>query len=142
MSARHAGYTLLEVVVVLVILAIAGAVAAPAFATWRPARDVDDATSRLVAALSLARERAVAGGRGVELVVDATNARVWLRPRDTSFALALPDGCRLDGALRSIVHFSADGPALGSMPDLTCGADRVRLTIDPLTGVPAAVEAH
>jgi len=141
MKPRHAGYTLLEVLVVFVILAIAGAVAAPAFASLRPASRLDSATSRIVGVMQMARERALAGGVPTEAVFDATGARVWLHPRDTAFAVDLPDGCHLDGPARSVVHFAADGPARGEAPAVVCGAERARIVTDPLTGA-STVREH
>lgn len=134
MNARREGYTLLEAMVTLVILAAAGAIAIPALAAWRPLSARDAAAGELVRIIGLARSRAVSSGAGTELVMDATSARIWLRPRDTSFVLALPDGCRLSGAPRSRLHLDADGPALGDVPVVACGPDSVRVSIDALTG--------
>ncbi len=140
MIAPRAGYTLVEMVVVLLILAVSAAAAVPAFAAWRTASDLDVATARVVEALRLARERAIAGGRGSALVIDAANARIWLRPTDTSWVLALPRSCRLDGAPRLVVHFAADGPARGEVPLVRCGSDSARVTLDRITGMPSIAE--
>lgn len=140
MSARTAGYTLLEVLVVLVILAVTGAVAAPAFATLRPARDLDAATARVVAVLHAARTRALSGGVSSQAVFDPSRARVWLQPHDTSFALALPSACRLDGAVRTSARFAADGSARGDVPDVVCSGSRARITVDWLTGATTVQE--
>lgn len=129
------GYTLIELVVVLVILVLAGGVMVPALAAWRPPTDIAAARGRVVSVAQLARERAVTSGGEVELVIDATNQRVWLRPRDTSFVLSLPDGCRLVGEARSVIRFAADGPARGTVPEISCGAERAQLVVDPLTGM-------
>lgn len=134
MNARRDGYTLLEAMVTLVILAAAGAIAIPALAAWRPPSARDAAVGELVRVIGLARNQAVSSGAGTELVVDATSARVWLRPRDTSFVLALPVGCRLSGAPRSRLHFDTDGPARGDVPVVACGLDSARVNIDALTG--------
>jgi len=136
MSARRAGYTLLELMVVLVILALAGAAAVPAFAAWRPAEPRRAAAGELVRVLEMTRERAVAGGANAELVIDADGARAWIQPRDTAFAMVLPAGCRLRGAVRSRVQFAADGPARGAVPLVVCGADSARIVLDALSGAP------
>lgn len=141
MNATRGGYTLVELVVVLVILALAGALAVPAIASWRPPSDLDAAAARVVATLHLARERAVTGGHETELVIDATNRRVWLRPRDTSFVLYLPDGCRLTGGGRSVIRFAPDGPSRGSIPSIACGSRRARVLVDPLSAAPRVTEA-
>ncbi|MBM3909115.1 MAG: GspH/FimT family pseudopilin [Gemmatimonadetes bacterium] len=134
MSAPRRGYTLLELTVVVAILALALAVAAPAIAGWRPPNDAEAARAELISALRFARARAVNSGGAVTLVVDPSTARVWLRPRDTTFALALPGNCRLVGAARSAIRFSPDGPALGEVPALHCGAEVIAVAVDALTG--------
>jgi type II secretory pathway pseudopilin PulG len=125
---------LLELVVVLTILALTLAVAAPAIAGWRAPRDVDAARAELVSALRFARARAVNGGSAATLVIDPATARIWLRPRDTSFTLALPGGCRLVGAARSTIRFAPDGPVFGVPPTIQCEAETVAVTVDALTG--------
>ncbi|MDQ8153410.1 MAG: type II secretion system protein [Gemmatimonadota bacterium] len=134
MRSRRAGYTLLEVAVVLVILAMAGAVAVPAFATLRPASAIDAASTQLIGAVQAARARALGSGRSAELVVDAARARVWLRPRDTTFTLDLPTDCQLRGPARAVLHVAPDGATRGQLPTVACGAARVRVAIDAVTG--------
>lgn len=136
MRARRRGYTLLELVVVLAILALTGAVALPAFAAWRPVSPLAATTGELTRAVALARGRAVGSGAPVELVLDAGGARAWLHPRDTSFMLALPDGCRLRGPARSRIWFDAGGPARGALPVAACGGDSARVHVDALSGEP------
>jgi general secretion pathway protein H len=141
MSARRGGYTLVELVVVLVILALAGALALPAMAAWRPPSALAAATTPVIAALHLARERAVSSGRETQLVIDAANRRVWLRPRDTSYVLDLPEGCQLVGGARNVIRFAPDGPSHGTLPAIVCGARRARVAVDALTGLPRVAEA-
>jgi hypothetical protein len=120
--------------VTLVILAAAGAIAVPALVAWRPLGARDAAVGELVRVIALARNRAVVSGAATELVMDAASAQIWLSPRDTSFVLALPDGCRLRGASRSRLHFDAAGPAHGDAPVVVCGLDSARISVDALTG--------
>jgi general secretion pathway protein H len=134
MTGTRRGYTLLEMSVVLVILALAGAVAIPAFAAWRPATGVAAATGALRAAAQLASERAVSAGVATELVIDAPAARAWLHPRDTVFALVVPAECRLVGGARQMVRFAPDGRTSGTLPSVECGADRAQVVVDPLSG--------
>jgi general secretion pathway protein H len=142
MNPARRGYTLVELVVVMVILAIAGALAAPAIAAWRPPAGFDAAAARLMAVTQMARDRAIASGRVAELVIDAANGRAWLRPRDTSFALALPNACQFVGPPRSVLRFSPDGPSHGELPDIACGSRRARIVADPLTGESRVTEAR
>jgi general secretion pathway protein H len=135
-NTRRRGYTLLELLVVLVILSLAGVVAVPAFAAWRPVEARRAAAGELVRVLDLARQRAVSGGVETELVIDPARARAWLHPRDTSFTLALPDSCRLRGTARSRVKLELGGAANGALPLVVCGTDSARVRIDALTGAP------
>lgn len=125
------GYTLVELVVVLVILALAGAVAVPAFA-WRPPRNVDAAASRVVSALRLARERAVTRATPVRLSFEAASIRLADARRDTLVALDLPEACHLRGG--GALRFAPDGHVLGEVPRVVCGADSSLVRLDPLTG--------
>jgi len=134
MKGRRRGYTLLELAVVLTIMALTLAVTAPAIAAWRTPSAREAARAELVTTLRFARARAVTSGGAVTLVIDPSTARVWLRPRDTTFALALPDECRLRGAARSTIRFAAEGPALGDLPSIQCGAETIPVMVDALTG--------
>jgi general secretion pathway protein H len=133
MNSRR-GFTLLELAVVLVIMALALAVTAPAIASWRSPRPLDAALASFVAALHLARERAVSTGTQAVFVTDPVTARFWLTPRDTSFVLALPEGCALLGPARTVMFFAAEGPAHGTLPSVVCGGESARVDVDPLTG--------
>lgn len=131
---RRRGYTLLEIAVVLVILAALGGVALPALAALRAPSALDAAVSALRSAAQRASLNAVTSGAPSELVVDAASGRAWLHPGDSTFALAIPAACRLNGATRARVRFDPDGRADGALPDIACGTARARVAIDPLTG--------
>lgn len=66
---RHLGYTLLEVIVVLVLLAVAATVVAPGFLSPRP-----EQSSSLRALVGNAREAAVLRGEMVRLRIDRFGA--------------------------------------------------------------------
>lgn len=141
MNTTRSAYTLIELVVVIVILALAGALAVPAVVAWRSPSDLAAATTPMLSALHLARERAVSSGRETQLVIDPPSRRVWLRPQDTSFVLNLPDSCQLTGAARHVMRFAPDGPSHGTLPDVVCGAERAHVATDALTGLARATEA-
>nr|ALS89977.1 type II transport protein GspH [uncultured bacterium] len=77
MRAR-AGFTLVEVFVVLIILGVMAAVAAPAFRTPPEEDDLTFATHQIEGLLKLARDSAVRGSTTVTLVIDSATTRAWL----------------------------------------------------------------
>jgi type II secretory pathway pseudopilin PulG len=79
-AGRHApGFTLLEAVIVLLILAVGTAVAVPAFRAWlEEGSEMDVATRRVEALFRLARDSAAKTGVLVTVVIDSATATVWL----------------------------------------------------------------
>jgi len=77
MSARR-GFTLLEVVIVMLILAIMSAVAVPAFKSLFEEDDLTSATHRVEALFRLARDSAIRGGQPVTVVIDSVSGFIWL----------------------------------------------------------------
>lgn len=142
--AARPGFTLLELVIVLAILALLASASIPALASAHAMRDDGDATRAVLALLGNARDAALAGGRSVELWLDPATGRYWLqRPAGDATAriegrLALPAGARLtsDGP-RARFRFAPDGPGDGWLVVDEPGAPRRVITVDPWTG-----EAH
>jgi prepilin-type N-terminal cleavage/methylation domain-containing protein len=79
------GFTLLEIVIVLLVLAVATAAAVPAFRSLRDddRSDIDIATLRVQMLFRLARDSAVRGGTLVTVLVDSASSRVWLDARES-----------------------------------------------------------
>ena len=74
----HAGFTLLEVMVVLAVLGVLTMIAVPEFQTWIEHGAVNNATTSLYLKLKQARTQAVAESRRVRVVLDAaSNAFVY-----------------------------------------------------------------
>jgi general secretion pathway protein H len=145
MSRRAArpGFSLLELTVVLLILALAAAVAVPAFLAYVEEDDLDTATRRVQALLRLARDSAVRGASPVTVRIDSATATVWLDSPGSPAAahapagqpLELPATVRLElAAARAAFTFLPGGAAFGDTLALRSGAAVRRVTVQPWTG--------
>ena len=76
------GFTLLELVLVLLILCIAAAVAAPSLVGWGRASTVRDAGDQFLAVARWARTQALADSTVYRLNVDAQNGTYWVTVQD------------------------------------------------------------
>jgi general secretion pathway protein H len=138
------GFTLLELVVTLGIVALAAGIVVPRLVGLR-GMAVDVAARRLADALTLARDRAILGGRPVRLVIDLDGGR-WTAPED---AATLPAGVRLRGvatggrpAVREgavTLELGPDGDTLPTRVDLRADDGRVASVVLPPAGARATV---
>lgn len=139
---RRGGFTLIEIVVVLVILAISAAVVAPAFSAALRRDNSDDVAANLLSLLERGRRTAIAHATTVRGSVDVRTGRVALtRTEDDSVfvavdtIVALPRGVTLSAAAPH-AHwiFRLDGSATGDTL-LVNGGEDTRIWVDALTGV-------
>jgi prepilin-type N-terminal cleavage/methylation domain-containing protein len=79
------GFTLIEIVIVVVMLALVYAVAVPAIARTRVSASVHNARHVMVSSIALARTTAIRFGRTAVLHLDEENDRVWVEA-DTTMA--------------------------------------------------------
>lgn len=127
MTRPAAGYTLLEMVVVMTILAIATAVAAPPsyrmISAWREASEVDDAIQQIERLPSLVR------ASGNPLVLGSDD-----REQGASAPLQLPPEWVLD--MQSPLRVQANGACSGARAVLTTTHQAIPLEISaPFCGV-------
>ncbi len=135
------GFSLIEIVVVLLLLGIAAAVTAPALARLDERDPVGDGAERVRGVLRGARLAAVERGRPVVVVIVPEEARyrAWLagdeaRPLAEA-ALELADGVRLEATEpRPTFVFSPRGPAHGPALSVRRGARAATVAVDPWTG--------
>ena len=88
-STSRAGFTLIEILVSLLIIAVMAAVAAPAFLREPAPPDMDDAQARMEALFRMARDSAVRSATPVTVVLDSLSGLVWFDAR-TRLAADLP----------------------------------------------------
>ncbi len=149
-SSSAAGFSLLELLVVLLVLAIASAFAVPAMRGGWESREIRQGTRRLASVMRGLRERAVRRGEEVDLVINEDGQTItWAG--DTE-AMRLPDGAWItgvhggwpdqDGSVRVI--FYPNGGATG-VAFIVAGRDddglRFTIQVDALLGTVAIEDA-
>lgn len=146
--ASPAGYTLVELVLVMAILAILAAFAAPRFFSTEPF-DERGYADALAGALRAAQKAAVATGCPVRVEVDAAGYRARLPApadggcespaRDWTTPLMLPDGDVVEGAARVAVAPAEATLTFDPAGALTAPAQALQvgpwqITVDATTG--------
>jgi prepilin-type N-terminal cleavage/methylation domain-containing protein len=76
-SGNRAGFTLIELIVVMLVLSAVAAVTVPAFLNAPVEDDLTIATRRMEALFRVARDSAARSGKRVSVVVDSVTGRVW-----------------------------------------------------------------
>ena len=89
-ASRRRGFTLLELLVVLVLLAITAAAAVPAFLGESRATPEQRTATALAGVLSQARTAARESGATATLVLSPSDGRFWLTTRDSTATGVLP----------------------------------------------------
>lgn len=132
--------TLIELVVVVVVIGIAAAVAAPAVRRAAELDDVGRVAAELDRLLVSARRSAVERAITVELTVAPESGRYWIAaPGATSFetvegVLPRPGGVTLAGPPRARFAFDPDGAGAGDSLWIEGAGARAWVAFDPLTG--------
>ena len=135
---RAAGFTLIEVTVVLVILGLGLALLTTRGPLRSTALDLRAATGEVAQALRLARARAVVTDRAVVVAVDpAANAfRVGSGPTQPLPRGVLLEATAAQGQAPGVAafRFAPDGSSSGGRVTLTAGGRRATVGVDWLTG--------
>lgn len=144
MRARRSGFTLIELCLVLLIVAIVMAVVAPSLRNFLYGRQADNAVTRLLALTRHARSQAITHGRVYRLNVDESTGGFWVDTQQgaefkqlgTEFGqhYALPEGTKAawnlpEGAeARDYVRFYPDGRCEGGTLTVTgSGGEKTEL---------------
>ncbi|HUK59488.1 MAG TPA: GspH/FimT family pseudopilin [Stellaceae bacterium] len=144
MTSRSEGFTLVELLIVLAIMAVAGTMLATHFGVGRAGAELRAASRELVAALDETRSVAIAQNRIAALTLDAGTRRY----RDARGFHAIP--ARLAVAWRGLVpaggdgrtaaiYFFPDGSSSGGEIDFAAGDAKRAVSVDWFTG---AANAH
>jgi general secretion pathway protein H len=134
-----AGFTLIEILVVVTVLAIALAIPAARGPLRSPGLEVQAAANRLAQTLRLGRSRAIAADRPVPVVLDLATRDMALdgMPRFVLPASATVAARMADGQMpaRQVAFlFAPDGSATGGRVILAIGERRLVVAADWLTG--------
>jgi len=137
-----AGFTLFELLVVILIVAVAGALAAPALQSGWRSREVRQGTRKLAGVMRALREQAIRRGAERELVVESDGQTVrWsdgagFMLADEAAITGIRGGWRdADGSVR--VVFYPNGGATGAsflVGGVSEGGLRFAIEVDPLLG--------
>jgi type II secretion system protein H len=133
------GFTLVEVVTVLVILGLGLAVAAPAFRTVMPRDEVSQLTGDVAAVLRGAARIARTRAEPVTVIMDSLGPRYWVRFGEadslTSGELSLPPHLRIElPEARTVISFDATGRST-PVEIVVRGMNRTeRITVDAWSG--------
>ncbi|HET9489662.1 MAG TPA: GspH/FimT family pseudopilin [Methylomirabilota bacterium] len=131
------GFTLLELVVTLMVLALALAVVGPTIGRSTDTIRVRAEVARFAALLRHAREQAITSRRPHELVVEPAEHRITLRSgEEVRQTRALPEhlSVQADPPPALTVRFEPHGTTSGGAFRVASGNIRYRVTVDALTG--------
>lgn len=127
---RAAGFSLLELLVVLLIVSISIAALAAALPALRSGPAVELAAGRLASAMKTARTRAIAGEHIVTLVIDAGSRQLRT---GRAAPETLPRTVAIRPRSRMVIRFFPDGSADPASIRLVEGQRQARIKLSPLT---------
>jgi general secretion pathway protein H len=143
-----AGFTLLEMMVVLVVAALITGVAVPAFQPAIASMQLRSAAQDVASGLRHARGTALASGREQTFFLDLGKHSYTLSDRKKAYSL--PSGVKLDlftaeqelsaETQSGYIRFYPDGSATGGRVSLSAGERKLVVDVNWLTGVIAVRE--
>ena len=144
---HEAGFTLLEMIVVLVIIGLAVALVGPRTGNVTPQVQLRASVQRLSAELRIARSEALRTSMAQTVTIDPVKRAFWMGERGKP--TALPSSVVISAAQASLatesggastvtgplrIVFSPDGSSSGAAIGLSVGALAANVTVDWLTG--------
>ena len=144
MSARRAGFTLLEMVVVMMIIGLASALAMPMIEGGFDAREVRRAARQIASTMHYCRGEAVSLGAPQELVIDTWRNTIhttawdrWAVLTDRAMITDVRGGNALGDGMVQVLFFpngSTSGAEVLLASRRNHFANRLRVALDPLLG--------
>ncbi|WP_352814579.1 GspH/FimT family pseudopilin [Mesorhizobium sp. M0207] len=137
----RAGFTLVEMLVVLAIMAVVAAIAAPGIARNYRTRNLETLTSEIATRLRLSRTSAIATARPKQIVINPRAGTIRFDERDT---LVLPEDIEMTVTTgletvaadrQATLTFLPDGSASGVDIGLQRKGQTVRIEVNWLTGL-------
>ena len=135
-----AGFTLVEMLVVLAIMALVAAIAAPGLVSHYRTRTLETVAGEITMRLRLSRTSAIATARPKQVVVDLGSRLIRFGERDS---LALPDDVKMTvttgqetvAGRQTVLTFLPDGSASGMDIALKQKGRTARIAVNWLTGL-------
>lgn len=138
-TGRRGGFTMLEMLVALAVLGMAGALASQLLRPQSPRLRLESTTRAICATLRAARSRAIASDAPAVVAFDLADKTyaspvggVALLPKD--IALRLDVARDEAGGKRAAIRFFPDGGASGGDIALELGGRRAEISVNWLTG--------
>ncbi len=144
---KSSGFSLLELIAVLVILGLASALAAPRIQGFMEEVRIRTAARKMATLLRYARNQALSSNQVVTVAADVSGERWWIRYNERQAAerfVKLPQGIRgkvieryfsAISAARGKILFSPKGDSTGQVVEIYDNHGRkFRLAIDPVIG--------
>ncbi|MFD1983664.1 prepilin-type N-terminal cleavage/methylation domain-containing protein [Mesorhizobium newzealandense] len=136
-----AGFTLVEMLVVLAIMALVAAIAAPGLVSNYRTRNVETLAGEITMRLRLSRTSAIATARPKQVVVDLGARLIRFGERDI---VTLPDDVKMTvitgqetvAGRQTVLTFLPDGSASGMDISLQQKGRTTRIAVNWLTGLP------
>lgn len=144
-AGERAGFTLLELVVVLSIVALAAVISVPSITSLRRSGEAGAAAREMLLTMRMARWRAIVSGSSTRIATFARqgDSAVWYVVERQDGAVWIPegDGHRIPEAVRTrttghaVKHFTPRGTSsMGSIIFEGAGGGFYRLSLNPATG--------
>ncbi|BAV50741.1 general secretion protein H [Mesorhizobium loti] len=136
-----AGFTLVEMLVVLAIMALVAAIAAPGLVSHYRTKSLETVAGEITMRLRLSRTSAIATARPRQIVVDLGSRLIHFGERDS---LALPDDVKVTlitgqetvvADRQTVLTFLPDGSASGMDIALEQKGRTARIAVNWLTGL-------
>ena len=138
---KSRGFTLLELMVVLGIVALLLAVTPPLLSGMLPGVEIRGAAREMVSALRYTRGRAIATRRDTLMVLDleekhysvSGRGKTYTLPAKADLQLVTADSELMDDR-RGAIRFFPDGSSTGGRITLASGENRYQIDVDWFTG--------